>query len=107
MDRSDFDRPHGFRVRYYDNTLNYKVHSVIPYKTTNLYHLIYKVMRSPDKINVWFTGDDIVAHLNVQGDSRYGHFPKDYTAQQIVCAMLSQKGRLVVADSDSLQPGLF
>lgn len=107
MDRGDFDRPHGFRVRYYDDTLNYKIHSVIPYKTANLYHLIYKVMRSPDKINVWFASNSIVAHLNYQGDGIYGHFTKDYTAQQIVCAMLSQNGRLVVVDEDSFQPALF
>ena len=107
MDRGDFDCPHGFRVMYYDDTLNYKVHNVIPYKTANLYHLIYKVMRSPDKINVWFSSDGIVAHLNDQGGGTYGHFPKDYTVQQIVCSMLSQKGRLVALDDDSFQPALF
>ena len=107
MDCRDFVRPHGFYVRYYDDTLEYKVHNVIPYKTSNPYHLVYRAMGSPDRVNVWLMSDEIVAQLDTQGHSRYMHFSKDYTAQQIVCAALSQQGRLVVADSDSLQPGLF
>ena len=107
MDWRDFDRPHGFSVRYYDNTLAYKVHNVIPYKTTNPSYLVYNVMRSPDKVNVWLTDDDIVAQLDILGHNRYARFPKDYTAPQVVCAMLSQRGRLVIPDSDSFQPGLF
>lgn len=106
MDWHDFVRPHGFSVRYYDNTLTYKVHSVVPYKTTNLYHLVYKVMRSPDKVKIWLR-DDIVAQLESLGHTSYAHFPKEYTAPQVVCAMLSQQGRLITLDSDSFQPGLF
>lgn len=107
MDWRDFVRPHGFPVRYYDSSLSYKSHSVIPYKTTTPNHLAYKVMRSPDRVDVWLTDDDIVAKFDVQGTSRYAHFPKDYTAPQIVCATLSQQGRIIIPDTDSLQPGLF
>lgn len=107
MDSRDFDRPHGFYVRYYDDKLLYKVHNVIPYKTASPNHLVYKVMRSRDKVNMWLTSEGIVAQLDIQGHSKYIQFPTDSSAVEIICTMLSQTGKLVVADRDSLQPGLF
>ena len=107
MDRRDFDRPHGFHVRYYDNNLRYKVHNVIPYKTSLPNHLIYKVMRSIDKVNVWLTSDGIVAQLDNSGHCKYIQFPSNTSAAEIVCTILSQRGKLVVIDGDDFQPGLF
>lgn len=107
MDCRDFDRPHGFHVRYYDDNLLYKVHNVIPYKTSSPNHLVYKVMRSRDTVNVWLTSEGIVARLDTQGHSKYIQFPTDSSAVEIVCTMLSQTGKLVVVDSDSIQPRLF
>lgn len=107
MDCRDFDRPHGFHVRYYNDNLLYRVHNVIPYKTSLPNHLIYKVMRSVDKVNVWLTSDGIVAQLDVPGHCKYIQFPSDTSAVEIVCTMLSQRGKLVVADGNDLQPGLF
>lgn len=107
MDRWDFDHPYGFHVRYYDNNLFYKVHNVIPYKTSSPYHLVYKVMRSMDKVNVWLTSEAIVAQLDIPGHSKYIQFPLNRSAQEIVCAMLAQRGKIVVVDIDSIQPGLF
>nr|DAN01203.1 MAG TPA: hypothetical protein [Caudoviricetes sp.] len=107
MDRWDFDRPHGFHVRYYDNALSYKVHNVIPYKTSSPNHLVYKVMRSIDKVNVWLTSDGIVAQLDIPGHSKYIQFPSSTCATEIVCTMLSQRRNLVVVDGDDLQPTLF
>ena len=107
MDSGDFDRPHGFNVRYYDDRLLYKVHNVIPYKTSSPYHLVYKVMRSRDKVNVWLTSEGIVAQLDTQGHRKYIRFSTDRSAVEIVCTMLSQTGELVVVDSDLLHPGLF
>lgn len=106
MDCRDFDRPHGFHVRYYDNTLSYKVHNVIPYKTSSPNHLVYKVMRSMDKVNVWLTSEGIVAQLDIPGHSKYIQFPSNTSATEIVCTMLSQR-KLVVVDGDDLQPPLF
>lgn len=107
MDRRDFDRPYGFHVRYYDSGLSYKVHNVIPYKTSSPNHLVYKVMRSIDKVNVWLTSDGIVAQLDIPGHSKYIQFPSNSSASEIVCTMLAQRGKIVVVDHDSIQPGLF
>lgn len=106
MDWRDFVRPHGFHVRYYDSTLSYSVHSVIPYKTSSPNHLIYKVMRSRDKVNLWLMADEIVAQLDVPGQNMLQSFSPNLSVKQIVCATLSQSGKLVVFD-DSLQPALF
>lgn len=94
-------------MRYYDDKLQYTNHSVLPYKTSSPNHLIYKVTRSPDKINVWLGNDSVVAQLDVKGYRKYQHFSLDHSASEIICAMLSQKGKLVVVDDDSFQPGLF
>lgn len=107
MDRWDFDHPHGFHVRYYNNNLLYKVHNVIPYKTSSPNHLIYKVMRSTDKVNVWLTSDGIVAQLDIPRHRKHIQFPSNTSATEIVCTMLAQRGKLVVIDGDDLQPGLF
>lgn len=107
MDYRDFDRPNGFNVRYYDSQLHYTTHNVIPYKTSLPNHLVYKVIRSMDKVNVWLTSDGIVAQLDVSGYRKYIQFPSNTSATEIVCTMLSQTGKIIVADRDSLQPGLF
>lgn len=107
MDRRDFDRPYGFHVRYYNDRLCYRIHNVIPYKTSLRNHLVYKVMRSVDTVNVWLTNDGIVAQLDVPGHSKYIQFPTNSSVVEIICTMLSQKGNLVVADTDSIQPALF
>lgn len=107
MDSRDFDRPYGFHVRYYDDRLCYKVHNVIPYKTSSPNHLIYKVMRSQDKVNVFLTDDNIIAELDVPGFRKYIQFSKDCSMREIICTMLSQRGKLVVIDADSFQLELF
>ncbi len=107
MDRWDFDHPHSFHVRYYDNSLSYKVHNVIPYKTSSPNHLVYKVMRSMDKVNVWLTSEGIVAQLDIRGHNKHIQFSSNSSATEIVCAMLAQRGKIVVVDSDSIQLELF
>ena len=107
MDRRDFDYPHGFYVRYYDDKLQYTTHSILPYKTSSPNHLIYKVSRSPDKINMWLGHDSVVTQLDVTGYRKYQHFSLDYSISDIICATLSQRGTLIVVDSKSSQPGLF
>lgn len=107
VDYRDFDHPYGFHVRYYDDKLQYTSHSIIPYKTSSPNHLIYKVMRSPDKVNIWLGNDSVVTQLDVKGYRNYQHFPLDYSLPKVICATLSQKGNLVVVDADSIQPGLF
>lgn len=106
MDWRDFVYPNGFVVRYYDDKLNYTRHSVLPYKTSSPIHLLYKVMRSPDKIKLWLTNHEIISQLDVPGYRTFQHFSKNYSVQQVICATLSQRGFLVVAD-DPIQPGLF
>ena len=107
MDWRDFSYPNGFVVRYYDDMLNYTRHTVLPYKTSFPNQLIYKVIRSPDKIKIWLTEDEIISQSNIPGYRNYNHFPKSYTVSGIVCSTLSQRGNLVVVDDDSIQPGLF
>ena len=107
MDWYDFAYPNGFVVRYYDDKLNYTRHSVLPYKTDSPNHLIYKVMRSPDKIKIWLTNHETISQLDVPGYRAFQHFPKSCSAPQVICATLSQRGILVVVDDDSIQPGLF
>ena len=107
MDWRDFVYPHGFVVRYYRPNLLYTRHSVLPFKTASPNHLIYKVMRSPDKINLWLGEDDIISQLDVTGYRKYQHYSKDCSALEIICGTLSQHGSLIVPDDDSSQPGLF
>ena len=107
MDRGDFDRPHGFYVRIYDDKLAYKVHHVIPYKSQLTNHLTYRVMRSPYRVNIWLTDDDLVTQLNIHKERTYLHFSKEFSVEEIVCSTLSQTGSIVVPDSDLFQPGLF
>lgn len=107
MDRRDFDHPHGFYVRYYDNNLHYTVHNVIPYKTSSPKQLIYKVTRSHHKVNVWLSDDGVVAQLDIQGCRDYLHFSATLTLDEIVCIMLSKSGKFVVMDGSSIQPTLF
>lgn len=107
MDRSDFDHPHGFYVRYYDNELRYTVHNVIPYKTSSPKHLIYKVTRSHHKVNVWLSDDGVIAQSNIQGHGDYLRFSDSLTLDKIVCIMLSKTGKFVVVDDSLTQPPLF
>lgn len=107
MDRRDFDCPHGFYVRYYDNKLNYTVHNVIPYKTSSPKQLIYKVARLHHKVNVWLSEDGIVAQLDIQGCRDYSYFSDALTLDEIVCIMLSKTGKFVVVDDSLNQPALF
>lgn len=107
MDGRDFDRPHGFHVRIYDDRLLYKVHNVVPYKSSLSNHLIYNIMRTPYRIDIWYTYDDIVTQLNIHGTSNYQHFPKGRSVEEIVCSTLSQIGKIITLDDDSIQPGLF
>lgn len=107
MDYSDFINPRDFCVRYYDDKLQYTSHRVIPYKTSSPTHLIYKVMRSPDKINMWLGHDSVVTQLNIKNYEKYQHFSLDCSLSEIICGTLSQKGKLVVVADDSIQPGLF
>lgn len=107
VDWRDFVYPNGFVVRYYDDLLNYTRHTVLPYKTSSPNQLIYKVMRSPDKVKLWLTEYEIISQLDVPGYRAFQHFPESYNASQVICATLSQRGILVVVDDDSIQPGLF
>lgn len=107
MDRRDFDCPHGFYVRYYDDNLRYTIHNVIPYKTASPKHLIYKVARSHHKVNVWLSDDGIIAQSNIQGCGDYVHFSTALTLDTIVCIMLSKAGKFVVVDDRSIQPPLL
>lgn len=107
MDWRDFVRPHSFHVRIYDSNLFYKVHNVVPYKSSSPNHLIYNIMRSPYRIDAWLTDDDIVTQLYIHGQSNYHHFSKECSVEEIVCSTLSQLGNIVIVHNDSIQPGLF
>ena len=107
MDYSDFVNPRDFCVRYYDDKLQYTSHRVVPYKTSSPVHLIYKVMRSPDKIDMWLAHDSVVTQLNINGCEKHQHFSLDCSLSEIICGTLSQKGKLVVVADDLIQPGLF
>lgn len=107
VDWRDFIYPNGFVVRYYDDKLNYTRHSVLPYKTSFPNQLIYKVMRSADKVKLWLTEDEVISQLQAPGYHNYLSFSKNNTVPGVLCATLSQRGNLVVVDDDSIQPGLF
>ena len=107
MDWYDFVRPYGFHVRIYDSNLLYKVHNAVPYKSSSPNHLIYNIMRSPYRIDAWLTDDGIVTRLDTYGQSKYQHFSKECSAEEIVCGTLSQLGNIVTTHKESIQPGLF
>lgn len=107
MDSRDFNYPHGFHVRIYDDKLFYKVHSAVPYKSTTPGHLIYIITRSVYRIDIWLIDDDIVTQLNVYGSGSCQHFSKKCSVEEIVRSTLSHIGRIVTLDNDSIQPTLF
>lgn len=107
MDRGDFVCPHGFRVRFYDDKLLYKVHSAIPYKSSLPNHLVYNIMCSPYRVDIWLTNDDVVSRLNIHSWREYQHYSKQCSVEEIVCGTLSQIGKIVVLDDSSSQLALF
>lgn len=92
--------PHIFRVRKYDNLLNYRTHNVIRYETMDAHTFVYRMMRSIDEVVVRVTDSDILAQNNRLGAHKYMHFPSSTPIDKIVCEMLTKRDSLVVLDDN-------
>lgn len=92
--------PNGFRVRRYDNKLNYRTHNVLRYPTKYRDSFFFCMMRSTEKVWVRITESEIVAMNDRLGNPKYMHFPLTTPIEKIVCEMLTKRDSLVVLDDD-------
>ena len=101
--------PKGFRVRKYDNSLNYRSHNVLRYCTKHPYTFVFCMMRSTEKVTVRVTESDIVAQNDRLGNYKYMHFDARTPIDKIVCEMLTKRDSLVVLDDNtqSVEQTLF
>lgn len=93
--------PKGFRVRCYNNSLNYNTHNVIRYHTDHSHTFVFCMMKSTGQVKITVTNDDIVARVDRLGSHRYNHYNASTPIENIVCSMLTEQGRLIVPDSNS------
>lgn len=101
--------PRIFRVRKYDNHLNYRIHNVIRYETMDAHTFVYRMMRSIEEVVVRVTDSDILAQNNRLGAYKYMHFLSSTPIDKIVCEMLTKRDSLVVLDDNPgfTEPTLF
>lgn len=93
--------PNQFTVRKYGNDLNYTLHRVIRYYTSNPQTYVYCMMRSSQKVTVRIDSENIVAMNDRPGNPKYIHFPHTTRIPNIVCEMLTNPKFLVVLESSS------
>lgn len=101
--------PKGFRVRRYDNKLNYRTHNVLQYPTKHRDSFIFCMMRSTEKVWVHITGSEIVAMNDRLENLKYKHFSPTTPIENIVCEMFTKRDSLVVLDDnpESIEQPLF
>lgn len=101
--------PKGFRVRCYDNSLNYKTHNVIRYHTDHSHTFVFCMVKSNAQVKITITNDDVVARVDRPGEHRYSHFSPTTPIESIVCNMLTERGRLIVLDDvpNTIESTLF
>lgn len=101
--------PNCFRVRRYDNKLNYRTHNVLQYPTKHRDSFFFCMMRSTEKVWVRITESEIVAMNDRLGNPKYMHFPLTTPIENIVCEMLTKRDALVVLDDnpESFEQPLF
>lgn len=101
--------PNIFKVRKYNNSLDYRTHNVIRYDTMHMHTFVYRMMRSIEEVVVRVTDSDIVAQNDRLGAYKYMHFPLSTHIENIVCEMLTKPDSLVVLDTnpDSVEQTLF
>lgn len=101
--------PKHFTVRKYGNDLNYTLHKVIRYYTSNPQTYVYCMMRSSQNVTVRIDSENIVALNDRIDNPKYIHFPHTTHIPNIVCEMLTTPKSLVVLESSSKDesPTLF
>ena len=101
--------PKGFRVRCYNNSLSYKKHNIIRYRTDHTHTFVFCMTKSSGQVKVTITNDDIVARIDRLGERRYAHFDATTPIENIVCNMFTEPGRLIVLDNapNSVELTLF
>lgn len=101
--------PTAFRVRKYNNSLDYRTHNVLRYDTNDPHTYVYRMMRSIEEVVVRLTTTDIVAQNSRLRDFKYMHFSSDTSIERLVCEMLTKPDSLVVLDNnpDSIEQPLF
>jgi len=101
--------PQIFRVRKYNNSLDYRTHNVLRYETTDTHTFVYRMMRSNEGVVVRVTESDIVAQNDRLDAYKYMHFPAHTPINKVVCEMLTKTNSLVVLDDnpESVEQPLF
>ena len=93
--------PKHFTVRKYGNDLNYTLHKVIRYYTSNPQTYVYCMMRSSQKVTMRIDSENIVAMNDRIDNPKYIHFSHSTRVPNIVCEMLTTPKSLVVPESSS------
>lgn len=100
-DDHDVTFPKSFTVRKYDNQLNYTLHNVIRYPTSNAHTFVYCMMRSSEKVTVRIDAKNIVAMNDRLDNFKYAHFSHDTPVDALVCEMFTKQDSLVVLEDTS------
>ena len=101
--------PQIFRVRKYNNSLDYRRHNVLRYETSDTHTFVYRMMRSTEEVVVRVTDSDIIAQNDRLGAFKHMHFPSHTPIDKVVCEMLTKPNSLVVLDDnpESVEQPLF
>lgn len=96
----DVKIPKGFRVRKYNNSLDYHTHNVLFYATKQPNVFVYCMMRSMERVTVRICELEIIAQNDHLRGHKYMHFSVDTPIENIVCEMLTKPDSLIVLDDD-------
>lgn len=94
--------PNTFRVRKYDNDLNYTTHNILRYHTADTHTFIYRMTRSTESVTVRITKSEIIAQNDRLGNHKYMRFSLNTPIPNIVCEMLSKHNSLVILDNTTI-----
>lgn len=90
--------PNTFKVRVYDNSLNYTTHTVIRYATKYANVFVYKVLKTSNRVTVWVDSDTITARKEQNGTHLIIRRTLDTPIPNIVCGALTESHKWVVLD---------
>ena len=101
--------PYSFKIRIYDNSLNYTTHTVRSYTTDFVNVFVYKIAKRSGKVTVWTDRDIIMARREHNGSQRIVRYSPDTSIPNIVCAMLTELHCWAVLDDspNSIEMTLF
>lgn len=97
--------PHGFRVRVYDGSLDFKVRMVTPYLTADRSSMLYHVEGTSFKCTVRNDGS-VYTFFSSQTYPNRQFFSLDTPIENVICSGFTNENHWLVPD-DKEQPSLF